>query len=335
MISSGDKKNGTLVIQPLPGIGDVVWHLPHLKAIAGRSRDRRITLLTKQRTLAREVLAGTDFVREVLYLEPDGGRHDGPLGGWRLGADLAEHAFEEIWILHHSVRYALAACKAGIKERIGYGIGWQDAFLTSPHSLSRRERQLSAIDKASRLLVLHDLNPVSLRPELQLTDEALAVAKTIFASVPKPRAGLLIGSSEVVKQWGESNFAALIENMRLEKDQPIVLIGGASEQGMADSLANRFGRPSWLILAIDKPILAAAAVAASCEVCIGNDTGMLNVAAAAGTKSIGLFGASQPITRDDRIIAVLPESKRHRNKNQMANITVDSVMRSLVNLDSG
>ena len=174
-----------------------------------------------------------------------------------------------------------------------------------------------------------------MRPELQLTDEALAVAKTIFASVPKPRAGLLIGSSEVVKQWGESNFAALIENMRLEKDQPIVLIGGASEQGMADSLANRFGRPSWLILAIDKPILAAAAVAASCEVCIGNDTGMLNVAAAAGTKSIGLFGASQPITRDDRIIAVLPESKRHRNKNQMANITVDSVMRSLVNLDSG
>ena len=40
-------KGGTLIVQPLPGIGDTIWHLPHYKAIARAAPNGRITLLTK------------------------------------------------------------------------------------------------------------------------------------------------------------------------------------------------------------------------------------------------------------------------------------------------
>jgi len=38
---------GTLVIQPLPGVGDAVWHLPHLQSIAAQPKEKAVTLLTK------------------------------------------------------------------------------------------------------------------------------------------------------------------------------------------------------------------------------------------------------------------------------------------------
>ena len=110
---------GTLVIQPLPGIGDMVWHLPHLEAIARTSPGGSIAVLTKRRSRADELFAGSPFVRQVLWLEraQSGerlGRHDGLLGGWRLAHDLRAHAFDSVWILHDSTRYALAAWLARV-----------------------------------------------------------------------------------------------------------------------------------------------------------------------------------------------------------------------------
>jgi heptosyltransferase-2 len=336
MSTESETSGGTLVFQPLPGIGDVIWHLPHLCAIAGITRGERVTLLTKARSHAKDLLAGTHYIRDVLYLAPDvgrfRGRHRGPLGGWRLGADLRQHRFETAWILHGSARYALAAWRGGIAERIGYGIGWQDAYLTSPHGLSGRDRPLKAIAKATRLLQLHNVPILVKHPELGLTADALAAAEAMLEGLPGPRIALAIGSSEAFKQWGGANFIALIERLRGRTERSIVLIGGADEAEMAGRLARQFDDPPWLRHVIDRPILDAAAAASLCQACIGNDTGMLNIAAAVGTPSIGLFGGSIPQTEDPRITAVSPSGLVLTGHDRMNEITVDMIMRSLSNL---
>ena len=68
MTSQIAKKSKVLVVQPLPGIGDIIWHLPHLKAIASNTASDQVTLLTKDRSLAHELLLGTKYIKEVLYL---------------------------------------------------------------------------------------------------------------------------------------------------------------------------------------------------------------------------------------------------------------------------
>jgi heptosyltransferase-2 len=332
MSSRNGKQGGSLVIQPLPGIGDTIWHLPHLKAIASTARDRSITLLTKERSLARDLLAGADFVREVLYLAPDRGRHSGPLGGWRLGRDLRARGFEAVWILHTSSRYALASLSAGIPKRMGYGIGWQDALLTSPHGLSRRDRHLSAVAKATRLLELHGL-AVSAEPALPIPSKASYAASAVLAPLGKAPVALAIGSSEPFKQWGEDRFGDLIAALRQRTDHPVVLVGGEVDAAAAEQLAGRFEHPAWLVRLIDRPILEAAAVVSRCAVCIGNDTGMLNIAAATGTPAIGLFGGSIPINEDPRITPVMPAGRVKYGKDRMAEITVEAVMQSLGGLD--
>jgi heptosyltransferase II len=335
MSPTNTPRGGTLVVQPLPGIGDTIWHLPHLRAIAAAASDKTITLLTKERSRARELLSASDHIREVIYLAPDGGRHSGLLGGWRLGEDLRVHGFGEVWILHGSSRYAFAACRAGIPKRMGYGIGWQDALLTSPHGLSRRDQALSSIEKADRLLRLHDLPVIESGANLKLSKSARQAAESALTSLPTPAIALAIGSSEAFKQWGIENFAALIRALKEEKDYSIVLVGGAAEAEAAERLAALFNTPSWLVALIDKPILEAAAAVSECLACIGNDTGMLHIAAAVGTPSLGLFGGSTPLHQDSRITALSPAGKMRYGKDRMAEISVEMVLDSFWRLETG
>ncbi|MBT6136405.1 MAG: hypothetical protein HOH65_02930, partial [Rhodospirillaceae bacterium] len=61
--------------------------------------------------------------------------------------------------------------------------------------------------------------------------------------------------------------------------------------------------------------------------CIGNDTGMLNVAAATGTNSIGLFGGGPVLVDDPRIHTLVPPGDRvFFGDERMGEITVEAVM---------
>ena len=58
----------TLIVQPLPGIGDMVWHLPHIHAIAATTVDGKVDLLTKPRSQADRLL-GVDAAERAAGAE--------------------------------------------------------------------------------------------------------------------------------------------------------------------------------------------------------------------------------------------------------------------------
>ena len=45
------------VVQPLPGIGDMIWHLPHIRAIAAHV-GQPVTLIAKPRSAADQIFSG-------------------------------------------------------------------------------------------------------------------------------------------------------------------------------------------------------------------------------------------------------------------------------------
>ena len=57
------------VIQPKPGIGDVIWHLPFIRAIAAVSPGGRVTFLAPPTSGAHELLAAEPAVAETIYFE--------------------------------------------------------------------------------------------------------------------------------------------------------------------------------------------------------------------------------------------------------------------------
>ena len=62
-----------LVVQLLPGIGDLIWHLPHIRALACHVGGP-VTLAAKPRCRADEILAHEEMVHEVISIDrnPEG-----------------------------------------------------------------------------------------------------------------------------------------------------------------------------------------------------------------------------------------------------------------------
>lgn len=318
---------GTLVIQPLPGIGDMVWHLPHLEAIAAACPDHAVTVLTKRRSRADELFDGSAFVRQVLWLEraqsgDAPGRHDGALGAWRLAADLRPHGFDAVWILHDSPRYALAALLARIPLRIGFGTGRQRRFLSDRRMLPREDRHLPTVEKATRLLGLHGL-AVEPTPRFRPAAAAGARVFAMHGDRPRPWLGLGVGSSEAFKQWGAARFGELAARFAVATGGTVFAIGGPAERDAVEAV-RAAGGPA-VVAAIGLPLGDAAALSQACDAVAGNDTGLLNLAAATGVPTVGLFGGSPPLAQYPNLTALEPPGGARYRIDRMAGIPVDAV----------
>src|SRR5258707_14398025 len=93
------------VVQPLPGIGDMIWHLPHIRAIAAHVGEP-VTLIAKPRSAADQIFSAEQTVRDVFWLDrnPEGrhGEHDGGLGVFHVVSSLRARRFRAVYLLHHS-----------------------------------------------------------------------------------------------------------------------------------------------------------------------------------------------------------------------------------------
>ena len=161
-----------LVVQPLPGIGDMVWHLPHIRALASHV-GAPVTLLTKPRSHADELFAAEDTVREIIWLDRNPperrGIHDGPGGLLRLIGTLRQRHFDAAVLLHHSSALALAALAAGIPVRQGYGVGRQRWFLNVRLIFTRSLLDEHQFQRATRFLRAADIAMPETEPCLAVT----------------------------------------------------------------------------------------------------------------------------------------------------------------------
>jgi len=297
----------TLVVQPLPGIGDLVWHLPHLHAIAATTTTTGcVDLLTKPRSQADRLLRADPAISQIWWLEREA-QHGGLRGLWRLAALLRRERYQRVWFLHGSARYVLAAGLAGIPERIGYGVGLQAVLLNGPTRLPPALRHAHPISRADALLEGLGIPRAESEPCLIGDPAAQRAIATQFAAWSTPWLALGIGSSEPEKQWGAARFAELALALQQRRTGSIFIVGGPAERPLADAIFTQIqtegGRAAD---AVALPLEQTAALLASCQSYIGNDTGVLNIAAALQIPAIGLFGGSPPLLHSRFIHAITP-----------------------------
>lgn len=276
----------TLVIQPLPGIGDAIWHLPHMQSIAAQVPGGQISLLTKPRSQAHKLLKAEPYLDEVLWLERHPGRHTGMLGFWRLVAMLRQHKFRRVYILHHSATYAAAAFFAGIPERYGFGKGFS-RYLLNRGSFLPDGVGKHPIVRADAFLLANGYEHNGLIPRLNIDSNAVVWAKDYLEGLPQPVVSFGIGSSEVVKQWGTENFSALARLIATEIGGTVLVFGGNAEKTMAEMISQDNDQVKTLI---NVDLQKVGALIAQGDAFVGNDTGLLNIASAVETPVVGILG---------------------------------------------
>jgi heptosyltransferase II len=315
----------TAVIQVKQGIGDVVWHLPFIRAIAATTREHAVTFLTLPSTRARELLQAEPGVGEVVYFEHKGSELQRGLHLARLVALLRARKFQRIWILDRTIRPALAARLAGIPQRIGPGDGVQRHFLTN-RPIDPQHYNALVIDWLRALMATMNVPLASTEPDLALPVPVLAAIAARYGALPRPWTVLALGASLPQKDWADASWSALLEALRRRAAGTVFLVGGPDQSARAAALIARAGWAA-LVNACDLTIVEAAALLRLADLFVGPDSAPLNLAAAGGTPAFGMFGATPVQTYSRHIHAITPDDGW--DPDGMRRISPDAVLRRI------
>jgi heptosyltransferase II len=304
-----------LVVQPLPGIGDMVWHLPHLRAIAAFAGSP-VSVLAKPRSLADELLRYEPAVERVLWVDrnPKGGHgvHDGPVGFLRLVRELRAARFGSAVILHHSESLAAAAWLAGIRDRRGYGRGLQRWFLTQGPWIRPEDAKQRPHGRATGYLRTVGLALSDPEPSMLIPPSERAAARADLNLPHGDFVAIGIGSSEDLRRWPADRFATLCCTL-LEAGWPsLVLLGGPGDGQAAQAIKAAAGAAAERVhLALGWRMDRVAGLLAEAAFYVGNDTGVMNMAAASGIRTYAIFGRTPPVEHTSKIVPITTRDIGH------------------------
>ncbi|HEY0877314.1 MAG TPA: glycosyltransferase family 9 protein [Zeimonas sp.] len=324
--AAGDRPR-TLVVHHRSGIGDLIWHVPYIRAIAATSRGGRVTLMARPSCRASDLLRAEPAIEEVIEYdyrprrsECRRGRDAGLRGFLRIAALVRSRRFDRVYIFSSRTRYAFLAWFAGIPRRAGFGFSRVQRFAlgTGPYIRPHRGEGNWVYPEATEFARAHGFVQGALVPRIDVPQELLAEAAQTLSALPARRVALVIGTSEPRKDWGVARFTRLAQAL-LARECGVLVLGGPTEAGAAERILAGLGRPPHAVAVCRVSVLQSAAVLKCCQLCVGNDTGALNLAAAVGVRCVGLFGPTRPLRHDPGIEAVEAAS--------MDAIAVDDVLR--------
>ncbi len=217
----------------------------------------------------------------------------------RLAALLRQGRFRTVWILDYTVRAAIAAYLARIPERIGVGLTAQRRFITNP-GIAQSHYHDFPIDWLIALMAEMKVPLPSTEPDLKIPPGVLTAIGEKFAACPRPWIVLGIASSHADKEWPDEHWRDFLPRLRALTEGTILLVGGAAQSARAQGLiASTSGAD--IVNACELKLIELAALLHEADLFIGNDSGPLNLAAAAGTDAFGIFG-NTPVLKYSKFI---------------------------------
>lgn len=295
------KQKKILVIQPLPGMGDIFWFDDVLQSLSQHYK-QTVSLLTKKQSQAHAIYRNSSYVDQVLWIERPGA-HAGLLGLWRLAQLLKKHQFTHVWILHKSWRYHFIARLAKI-----------------PH-IFKMPPSCYAVHPTKRASIMLPHYGVTYRHGLPFpVDAAILASVRHYVPLESQKSALFaIGGTEVAKKWPLENWVAL-GDVLLRQGFFITVLGGPKETEEAQAIKKRLHHKD-IQICTSLTIPQALAVIQGHDVVIGNDTGMMNGAVVLNKKVCALFLGSPPLSYRKGLTPITGTTK--------GAISVDQVQKAL------
>lgn len=97
-----------------------------------------------------------------------------------------------------------------------------------------------------------------------------------------------LGASRLYRAWPVDSFASLAQSLSQKPDIEIVLIGSPAERGLSDTFQSKVSYP--VIDLVGKTTMDdLPGLLKACDLLVSNDTGTIHIAAAVGTRALGLY----------------------------------------------
>ena len=279
-------------------IGDTILTVPFLRNLRRANPDAHIAWVVAPGTA--EVVQGIPYVDELIFWDPvtihadSRGTHR--TIGDKLGfiLNLRSRRFDKVYVLKRSFGSALMGYLTGAVERIGFATEGRSFLLTTsvPYLHDQHEVQnFLDVLRADGVPVTDDY----LEYWTNSTEEASA--DELLAQNGVERNEKLVAlhpfSSITERGWHLDNFAALATRLTAAGYRPLVL-GAPNDRGLFDTAANLFGTIS-VDLVGKSSLRVTMALLKRCALFVGNDSGIMHLAAAAGIPLVAIFGPQSPV----------------------------------------
>jgi heptosyltransferase-2 len=275
-----------ILIIPYMWIGDFVRGHTVVRVLKERWPNRPVDLLTT--TQCAPLADYMPGVRAAVVWDLPRGRL-AVAKQWALAALLRERCYRTALILPRTWKSAIAPALAGIPERVGF-VG--EARFGLVNRWRWGEKALPRFIDKNAALALPDgasLPPEWPVPQLRVgTDEVERWRQTNGLGAAKA-AALAPGSIGVSKRWTYYPEAA---RLLAGRGVDVWVVGGPNEKARAQEIVAAGGPRVRDLTSTDlrNGILAMAAA----SVAISNDSGLMHIAAALGTPTLGIFGPTSP-----------------------------------------
>ena len=207
-----------------------------------------------------------------------------------LAERLRQEHYGTALIMPKTWKSALAPFLAGIPERIGLMGEARFVVLTDVRFAGGKLPRM--VDECAALALppgaeLPAAWPV---PELKVPAADLA-AWRVKRRLPadRPAIALAPGAVGPAKRWPAAAYAALTRKL-VADGLAVWIVGGPGEKALAQEIVGDTGARDFTGTDLREAILALAAASSA----VSNDSGLLHVAAALGTPTVGIFGPTSP-----------------------------------------
>lgn len=288
------------------GIGDMVWHKPWLDEMI---KAQNIILMAKPSAQAASVMMDHPDLAVIPLHRAERGKkkkHDGFIGFFRMVMAMRAARADEVWILHKSWRYAVAAMLAGIPRRAGYGFGKQKFALNHGQPLSENLKKAHPRETVTAFSAQFGISPSNTHPVITPDAESRKAAAVLTSG---KYIVMGVGAADAIRRWSPARFAELIAKLRdSHPEVGIVICGSPAEAAIGDAIMAAL--PSGVNppqLMFDQSVKTVIAVHEKAVLYIGNDTSLINIAAAVGCNSIRIFASNLSVLASPLIETHLPE----------------------------
>ncbi len=287
-------------------IGDVCLTFPALQSLRAKYPSARITAVV--RAPANEILTGHPAIDTVIQIPF--ASDAGVLEKIRFGRNLRKYAFDLAVVFPNSLQSAILVFLSRTPVRLGYnteGRGW---FLTHPLPMnSQKKRSENRVDYFVNILqslqcpgLPKDCEP----PTPQTGDRPI---ESLLAAMDIGENERLVAvhpvASKPERGWHLERFGELCRQLLASENLTVVLLGTQGERSHLEKIEKVCTGQSLKI--IPKMNLREIALLLNhCCLFIGNDSGMMHLAATVDTPVVGIFGPGSPATSGPQ----LPEERK-------------------------
>ncbi len=283
------------------GLGNFLMYTPALRAIREYFPDAAIDLQVGNRTGCEQVLAGTDYFREVFDVCAKASWKT-----WRKHIRrVRERRYDLIINEFHSNSQHLATMVSlsGAPYRLGHvrSPGWPDRYgfvYNLPVVMREAQHEIDRYFALARALGIPEEKLIP-RTFLPLDATHRAWADDFLRRVRLPTEvrpiGIQMGTSPNMrwKQWSPVKFRALCERLLSDDPNATLLMLGAPNEAMMieDALRGIRVAPGRIVTAAgETSVKQVAALVERCRVLVCNDSGLMHVAVAVGTPVVAIYG---------------------------------------------